>query len=73
MNCKWKGKGVNEKCYHKGEAIIEISEAYFRPLEVDTLLGDYSKAKKELKWHPQTNIHKLIEEMIEEEFNHISD
>ncbi len=61
----WKGKGLNESAYNeKGDAIIKIDKKYFRPTEVDTLLGDASKAKKILKWKPKVNIHGLIEEMI---------
>ena len=67
MKCKWKGKGINEKCFFKDRSIIETDKAYFRPLEVDTLLGDFSKAKRELKWKPQTNINKLVKEMVQQE------
>ena len=42
---------------------------YFRPLEVDTLLGDSRKAKKELNWKPRTNIKKLVKEMVQSELN----
>lgn len=66
LNISWSGKGVNEKGYNKKnkEVIIEIDKKYFRPLEVDTLLGDSSKARKILKWRPKIKIEKLIEEMI---------
>jgi len=61
----WKGRGINEKCYdEKGNCIVACSKEYFRPLEVDTLLGDASKARKELNWKPKTNINKLVKEMI---------
>lgn len=62
----WKGKGINSKCYNKetGKCIIKCDKKYYRPLEVDTLLGDSSKARKELKWKPKYNINNLIEEMI---------
>ena len=47
----WKGKGINSKCFdEKGRCIIECDKEYFRPLEVDTLLGNSRKALKELKW-----------------------
>ena len=46
----WKGNGLNAKCFdHKGNCFIECDKAYYRPLEVDTLLGNSSKARKELK------------------------
>tara|TARA_B100001059_G_scaffold235957_1_gene283925 strand:- start:858 stop:1901 length:1044 start_codon:yes stop_codon:yes gene_type:complete len=65
INYKWKGKGINEKCYdEKGNCIVACDKEYFRPLEVDTLLGDSRKAKKELKWQPKTSIKKLVNEMV---------
>ena len=61
----WKGKGINAKCYdNNGNCIIECDRAYFRPLEVDTLLGDSSKARKILKWKPKTHIKELVKEMV---------
>ena len=64
----WKGKGINSKCYDlKGNCIIECDEEYYRPLEVDTLLGNATKAKKELKWVPKTNIKMLVKEMVSSE------
>ena len=73
MQIIWKGKGLNEKGYNnKKEPIIECDKNYFRPLDVNTLLGDSSKAKKLLKWKPKINIKMLIEEMIEFELKNIS-
>ena len=64
----WKGKGINAKCYdNNGNCIIECDRAYFRPLEVDTLLGDSSKARKILKWKPKTHIKELVKEMVKVE------
>jgi GDPmannose 4,6-dehydratase len=69
----WKGKGINEKCYDdKGNCIIECDKEYYRPLEVDTLLGNSSKARKELNWKPKYNISKLIKEMINTELRNLS-
>ena len=66
---RWKGKGIKSKCFdHNGNCIIECKKRYYRPLEVDSLIGDASKAKKELKWKPKKNIYQLINEMIEKEF-----
>ena len=48
----------------KNNCIIECSKKYFRPAEVDTLIGDATKAKKLLKWKPKHNIHSLIKDMI---------
>ena len=69
----WKGKGINEKCFDdKGNCIIECDKEYFRPLEVDTLLGDSSKARKELNWKPKYNIKKLVKEMVIAELKDLS-
>ena len=64
MKIIWKGKGINEKGYFKNRSIIEIKKEYFRPLEVDTLLGDSSKAKKLLKWKAKYTLNQLIADMI---------
>ena len=62
---KWKGKGIKAKCYDDaGKCIVACDKEYFRPLEVDTLLGNSKKARKELKWKPKTNIKKLVKEMV---------
>ena len=62
-----RGEGVNEKFYDikTGKMIVDISERYFRPSEVDYLQGDSSKAMKELKWKPKTTFNRLIEQMVE--------
>ena len=65
---KWVGIGFNSKCYDlNGNCIIQCSKKYFRPLEVDTLLGDASKAKKKLKWKPKYKIRDLVKEMVDYE------
>jgi GDPmannose 4,6-dehydratase len=62
---KWIGKGINSRCYDDmGNCIIQCSKKYFRPLEVDSLLGNASKAKKELKWKPKFKINDLVKEMV---------
>jgi len=72
IKLKWKGKGLKEKGYDKNnKPIVECDKNYFRPLDVNTLLGDSSKARKELKWKPKIDINMLIEEMIENEIKHI--
>ena len=66
----WKGQGINSKCHdEKGNVIIECDKAYFRPLEVDTLLGNSNKARKELKWKPKYKINDLVKEMVFSELN----
>jgi GDPmannose 4,6-dehydratase len=67
MQIIWKGQGMNEKGYFNNKAIISIDKKYFRPTEVDSLLGNSSKAKKELKWKPHYNIYSLVKEMVNEE------
>ena len=64
----WKGKGVNSKCFDdKGNCLVACDKAYFRPLEVDTLLGNARKARRELKWRPKTDIKSLVKEMVNSE------
>ena len=68
MKIFWKGKGIKEKAYNElGEPIIECDKNYFRPLDVNTLLGDSKKARKKLNWKPKMDINSLIEEMINAE------
>jgi GDPmannose 4,6-dehydratase len=73
MKIIWKGKGLNEKGYIKNKEIISIDKKYFRPTEVDSLLGDSNKAKKELKWRPYYNIYTLVKEMVAEEIKKLND
>jgi len=61
----WIGEGVNEKAVTKdGKVIIEIHEKYYRPAEVDILLGDYTKAKNKLGWEPKVKFDELVSIMI---------
>ena len=62
----WEGKGLNEigKRADNGQIIIRIDPRYYRPTEVDTLLGDSSKAREKLGWVPKISMDKMIEEMI---------
>ena len=71
LKIKWKGTGINEKAYNnKGYPIIECDKNYFRPLDVNTLLGDSKKARKKLNWKPKTNLSSLIDEMIKSEYQY---
>ena len=74
MKISWKGKGLNEIGYDvlNKKKIISVDKNYIRPLDVNTLLGNAAKARRELKWKPQINIHTLIDEMINEEMNILS-
>lgn len=66
FNIKWKGEGVDEIGYDEntGKELIFVSEKYFRPTEVDELLGDSTKAKEELGWEPKTSFDDLVKEMV---------
>ena len=73
MKITWKGKGIKEKAYDENKkVIIECDKNYFRPLDVDTLLGDARKARKTLKWKPLADINSLINEMIESEYKRLN-
>ena len=69
FNIKWKGTGVNEIGYdeNSGRELIFVSEKYFRPAEVDELLGDSTKARTELGWEPKYSFDDLVKEMIEQD------
>ena len=70
---KWQGKGIDEVGILESEnkTVISIDKKYFRPTEVDLLLGDYSNAKNKLGWEPKTNFKELVKIMIEYDFNRI--
>tara|TARA_B100000965_G_C19500368_1_gene717179 strand:- start:38 stop:1081 length:1044 start_codon:yes stop_codon:yes gene_type:complete len=69
MNIKWTGKGLKERGYDQKtkKIFIEVDKNYFRPLDVNTLLGNAAKARKKLKWFPKIKLDALINEMIIEE------
>ena len=71
ISLKWRGKGINEKGIDKdsGKIIIDLNKKHFRPSEVDFLRGDFSKARKHLKWSPQISTDDLIDDMIREELS----
>ena len=64
MDIKWQGNGINEKGSWKGDIIVSVDSRYFRPTEVETLLGDSSKAKKKLGWIPKITFTELVKEMV---------
>ena len=69
MKLIWRGKGIQEKAYDQNNNIvIECDKKYFRPSEVQTLLGNASKAKKLLKWKPRVTIKDLVKEMVNEDY-----
>jgi GDPmannose 4,6-dehydratase len=67
ININWKGEGLNEIGSFNGKDIIKVSPRYFRPTEVETLLGDASKAKKKLNWVPKISFEDLVKEMTDED------
>jgi GDPmannose 4,6-dehydratase len=65
LDLTWKGSGIDEKATDKqGNVVVAVDPRYFRPTEVDTLLGDPAKAHRELGWTPKTSFDQLVEEMI---------
>ena len=61
----WQGSGVEEKaCDRLGRCVVAIDPRYFRPAEVETLLGDASKARSKLGWTPKTTFRELVAEMV---------
>src|SRR5271168_4208594 len=69
MNLSWQGIGLDEKALDsKGNIVVAVDPRYFRPTEVETLLGDPSKAKRELDWTPRTSFDELVREMVEADF-----
>lgn len=68
MSIRWEGEGVNEKGFaESGQCIVSVDSRYFRPTEVETLLGDPSKAKGKLGWQPKTSFDELVQEMVSED------
>lgn len=64
----WKGEGVDEKGFDaQGRCIVSVDPRYFRPTEVETLLGDASKARAKLGWAPRTTFNELVAEMMQED------
>lgn len=68
MEITWQGSGVEEKGYWNGQCVIQVDARYFRPTEVETLLGDPSKAKQKLGWTPKISFDELVAEMVREDY-----
>ncbi len=64
MQLRWVGQGVNEVAYWNEKPVVRIDPRYFRPTEVETLLGDPSKAKQKLGWVPEITAHEMCKEMV---------
>ena len=68
LQIDWKGEGLDEKGFDaSGKCIVSVDPRYFRPAEVETLLGDASKAREKLGWVPQTSFAELVAEMMRED------
>ena len=64
MQIRWEGQGVTEVGYWGEQAVIRIDPRYFRPTEVETLLGDPGKAKAKLGWVPEITLDEMVREMV---------
>lgn len=73
FHLKWEGNGINEKGIDEksGKILVEVDPKYFRPTEVDVLLGNPEKAKKELGWYPKTSFEELIKIMVKADLERI--
>src|SRR5210317_2113327 len=68
MKIEWRGRGVEEVGSFNDKDVVVVDERYFRPTEVETLLGDATKAKEKLNWSPKISFEELVKEMVEEDF-----
>jgi len=71
IGIEWRGTGIDEKGYCKktGKCLVEIDPKYFRPTEVDLLLGDSTKARTTLGWKPKTSFRELVSMMVKEDYD----
>ena len=68
IKVRWEGSGINEKGFDEnGNCIVAVDERYFRPAEVETLLGDATKAREKLGWSPKITFQELVSEMVRED------
>ena len=73
IQASWRGKGINAKCFTKnGKCIVACDKEYYRPLEVDTLLGSSKKAKEELNWEAKIKIEELVKDMVSSELKRLN-
>ena len=68
MQITWSGAGIEEKGYWQEQCIVQVDSRYFRPTEVETLLGDPTKAKHKLGWTPKITFDQLVAEMVREDY-----
>lgn len=74
VELEWSGEGVDEKGTDKatGEVVVEVDPSYFRPTEVDLLIGDATKAKEKLGWEPKRSVEQLCHEMVTSDYERFS-
>jgi len=71
MNVEWEGKGLEEVGKVDGKVVVKIDPKFYRPAEVDVLIGDHNKAKKTLNWQPETKFKGLIKMMVESDLKEL--
>jgi GDPmannose 4,6-dehydratase len=70
IDIRWEGEGVDEKGIDQdGKVIVQVDPRYFRPTEVETLLGDPTKAREKLGWQPKTSFEQLVKEMVQSDYD----
>ena len=71
VDIKWVGENENEVGINSktNEILVKVDEKYYRPIEIDTLIGDYSKAYEKLGWSPSTSFDELIKKMVLDSIN----
>ena len=70
MEIRWQGRGAEEKGYDRqGRCIVAVDPRYFRPAEVETLLGDAAKARGKLGWQPRVGFKDLVAEMVQHDLH----
>ena len=69
ISVRWEGSGLDEKGVEEGsgKVLVEVDPRYFRPTEVETLLGDSSKAREKLGWTPEITLEDMVAEMVRED------
>ena len=72
MKIEWQGKDENEVGIFEKKEIIKIDTNYYRPTEVESLLGDASKAKKKLGWEPKISFEELVKEMVQKDLKSLT-
>ncbi len=69
MSIEWEGKGLNERGYVNGKVVVTVDKKFFRPAEVNNLVGDYIKAKEKLRWEPTVFLEELVKMMVQHDLN----